>query len=255
MTSSGENSNNKREIDGKSEDCTIGKKFAKYTEDTRISVDVRGRIFKVDRDTLNKMASFREIIESDGNISNIYLDRSPNTFEDILNFLKYGVFPGQSSGLNVLRLVESIETIMFIKDSGLYGVSGVADIYVDSVFPQEGNAQKVPHSQNLMRPGRCLVWKAAACDLGSNPTFCERLISRIGTIPDDAWDITGDAPNCCADIDLGLFISYAMEHGNVCTNDIMKLKGAKISYCACMNGKEFLVIKGRTTCPTCVRKM
>ena len=255
MTSSGENSNNKREIDGKSEDCTRGKKFAKYTEDTRISVDVRGRIFKVDRDTLNKMASFREIIESDENISNIYLDRSPNTFEDILNFLKYGVFPGQSTGKDILHLVKSIETIMFIKDSGLYGVSGVADIYVNSVFPPERHVQKVPHSQNLMNPDHWLVWKAAACDLGSNPTFCERLISRIGTIPDDAWDITGDASTCDEDIELGLFISHAMEHGNVCTNDIMKLKGAQISYCACLNGKEFLVMKGKTICPTCVHRM
>ena len=255
MTSSGENASNKREIDGKSEDCTRGEKFAKYTEDTRISVDLRGRIFKVNRDTLNKMTFFREIIESDGDISNIYLDRSPDTFEHILDFLKYGVFPGQSSGMNIARLIESIQTIMFIKDSGLYGVSGVADIYVDCVFSQTGYVQNVPPSQNLMLPRHWIIWKAAACDLESNPIFSERLNNAIGEIPEDAWDIEGDASTCDEDTSLDLFVSHAMKHGNVCTNDIMKLKGAQISYCSCMNGNEFLVVKGRTTCPTCVRKM
>jgi len=63
--------------------------FAKYTTDTRISVDVRGHIFKVSRDTLKKMVFFRNIIVSDENISSIFIDRSPSSFSHLLDLMVY----------------------------------------------------------------------------------------------------------------------------------------------------------------------
>ena len=63
--------------------------FVKYTTDTRISVDVRGHIFKVSRDTLKKMVFFRNIIAYDENISSIFIDRSPSSFSHLLDLMVY----------------------------------------------------------------------------------------------------------------------------------------------------------------------
>ena len=71
------------------EDATDGEATDKYTTDTRISVDVRGQIFKVSRDTLQKMVFFRNIIVSDENISSIFIDRSPSSFSHLLDLLVY----------------------------------------------------------------------------------------------------------------------------------------------------------------------
>ena len=71
------------------EDATDGEATDKYTTDTRISVDVRGQIFKVARDTLKEMGFFRKIFESDENVSNIYIDRSPASFSHLLDFVTY----------------------------------------------------------------------------------------------------------------------------------------------------------------------
>jgi len=82
MTSFGEN----EEV---FEDATDGEAIDKYITDTRISVDVRGQVFKVSRDTLQKMGVFRNIIVSDENISSIYIDRSPESFSHLLDFVIY----------------------------------------------------------------------------------------------------------------------------------------------------------------------
>ena len=71
------------------EDAIDEKAFVKYTTDTRISVDVRGQIFKVSRDTLKKMVFFRNIIVSDENISSIFIDRSPSSFSHLLDLMVY----------------------------------------------------------------------------------------------------------------------------------------------------------------------
>jgi len=71
------------------EDAKDGEATDKYTTDTRISVDVRGQIFKVSRDTLQKMVFFRNIIVSDENISSIFIDRSPSSFSHLLDLLVY----------------------------------------------------------------------------------------------------------------------------------------------------------------------
>ena len=215
-----------------------GEVFSEYLSDTRISVDVMGTIFKVSRDTLYKMSFFKKIIDTE-DISNIYLDRSPETFGDILKYLTYGVAPGKG---------DTNETTMFLEDAAFYGVSGVADVYLELAFPSRLIRDVPTREGNLVT--HILTWKAASCDLESNPIFCQRLSDKIGQIPNNAWKCTGECRLTISD-----FVTYAIEHGSVCTNDILKTKGAQISYCACMNGREFLVINGKTTCPACIRKM
>ena len=100
-------------------DALGGEMFTKYLSDTRISVDLMGKVFKVSRDTLKKMVFFRKIIDSEDAVSDIYIDRSPDTFEDILKYLTYGVTPKGKGGTG------SNDTTMFLKDSYFYGVSGV----------------------------------------------------------------------------------------------------------------------------------
>ena len=227
----------------------IGDTFTKYTIDTRISVDVMGTIFKVSRETLYKMSFFRNIIDSDEKVSNIYLDRSPITFDDILQYVTYDVIPGQRDGPNHGGKLHEKNVIMFINDSFFYGLSGVADRYVDTVFPP-GRVQIERPSSDLVK-GKLSLWKTASCDAPSNPIFCQRLSDKIGEIPNDAWKRMGESDKIRASD----FFTYAIEHGSVCLNDILKIKGAQISHCACLNGNEFLVINGKTTCRACVNRM
>lgn len=97
------------------EDATDGEVGDKYITDTRISVDVRGQIFKVSRDTLQEMVFFRNIIESDENISSIYIDRSPKSFSHLLDFMTYEVMDPS---------IDNFTKKQILIDMDYFGISG-----------------------------------------------------------------------------------------------------------------------------------
>ena len=97
------------------EDATDGEVDDKYITDTRISVDVRGQIFKVSRDTLQEMVFFRNIIESDENISSIYIDRSPKSFSHLLDFMTYEVMDPS---------IDNFTKKQILIDMDYFGISG-----------------------------------------------------------------------------------------------------------------------------------
>ena len=228
------------------EDAIGGDPISKYTTDTRVTIDMMGTIFKISQDTLYRMRFFRDIFSSEEDVSEIFMDRSPDTFRDIIRYVTYGVLPAKAGKPGDS---DDPDVTMFLEDCFFYGLSGMADKLIDRVFPSLASQE---HHRNLVTGKMAMaIWKIASCDIKSNPLFGERLGKLAGSIHANAWIGKTETDR----LNVSEFVTHAIQHGSVCVNDILKTRGAVISHCACVNGQEFLIVNGKTTCPTCVRKM
>jgi len=192
------------------EDAIGGDPISKYTTDTRVTIDMMGTIFKISQDTLYRMRFFRDIFSSEEDVSEIFMDRSPDTFRDIIRYVTYGVLP---VGIVKDGKSDDPDVTMFFEDCFFYGLSGMADKFIDRAFPSLPRQEY--HGNIAAGKMAMAIWKIASCDINSNPLFGERLGKLAGNIHVNAWIGKTETDR----LNISEFVTHAIQHGSVCVND------------------------------------
>ena len=187
------------------------------------TVNIRGIKFDVSDDTLNKMSYFEDIL-SRCSTGDIFIDRCPESFKNILDFLVYGVFTDHVTEDEFMRTKT-------LSDINYYGVPNTAMVFIRE------NSIPVFNSNRRVNTGRGTidisplsfsfviedigVWKASL--VGDNKDFGKEIIK---VLPPFTGYVSGDPNNKLNGISVSEFIAYVVENDGVCViSDFLKSRG------------------------------
>ena len=203
------------------------------------TINIRGTKFDVNNDTLEKMSYFKALLSSRWSSNDCVIDRCPESFRRIIDFLVYDNMVLDVNHENTGKSENMRSKI--ISDSCYYGVGGIADFCSSNVPLVGGNFSDVRVSSPSLDILRLSL-------IGDNPKICNGFIVQMTRLGNGKVDLSR--------LEASYIIEYAVQHdGRFSMWDFLNDKCGAPSEACCEKRRRCFLVDGVNPCATvCSRK-